>query len=399
MLRIEKKPNMSLYTSGACAVAAVKGAVDMLVNQQEKEEVVLALPACVRVRFKLLDTALSNGIARCAVAKKWAGIDGLDETVLIYARATKTKKTRDIVINYKKGIGRYTKKTGPYRKGDAAVTAQVKFLMKNAVMDLWEGKKINYGVLIEISCPKGAEVAKKTVNEAYGIVGGIALIGSTGVSVKEDAEAKLDKITYTMKKARLGGATKLIFSETNHRDAFAAMGLEADERKTVVYKDYLKRVADEAESMDIDGFLFINNLPNSLPLACGTDSSPGIDVGNTVLAAHAAKSGAESRYVEEILYAKDSSEAYSALTESGKSRQTLESVICEIKKKLHARFGEEREAEVIIFTSSDGIIASSEGAMRLLEEINGYELSEVDFGKIALSELNSEDYSADEGEE
>ncbi len=394
MLRVEKKPNMSLYTSGACAVAAVKGAVDMLINQEIKEETVLTLPACVRVRFKLLDQALSNGIARCAVAKKWAGVDGLEESFLIYARATKTKKVRDIVINYKKGIGRYTKKVGHYRKKDAAVTPEVKFLMKNAVLDLWEGKKVNYGVLIEISVPKGAEVAKKTVNEAYNIVGGIALTGSYGVSVKEDSQAKLDKITLSMKKARLGGATKLIFSETNHTDIFPDIGIEVDGDKYVVYKDYLYDVMGEAESTDVEGFLFINNLTNALPLACGLDSGSKLDTGNTVLAAHAAKAGVSADIIIKILSANDTRSVCAYLRESGKEDEILGSVCDEIIKRIKERFGEDRQAEVMIFTKDDGIIAKSENADELLREINSLELREVDFGKIAMEELMS-----DEGEE
>ncbi len=396
MLRVEKKPNLSLYTTGACAVAAVKGAVDMLVNNEMKDETVVTLPACVRVRFKLLDQALSNGVAKCAVAKKWAGVDGLEEGFLIYARATKTKKVRDIVINYKKGIGRYAKTTGIYRKRDAAVTPEVKFLMKNAVLDIWEGKKINYGVLIEISVPKGAEVAKKTVNEAYGIIGGIALTGAWGVSVKEGDEAKLDKITLTMKKARLGGAEKLIFSETNHTDIFGDVGLEVDEGKYVVYKDYLTEVSSEAESMDVSGLLFINNLTNSLPLTFGMHSGGKKDVQNTILAAHAARFGVGADVIEKIFSSIDTQTAYEYIAGAGKAEEVLSSVGAHIIMKIKERFGEDKDAEVIIFTKKDGVIYRSSGADRLLCEINSLELSEVDFGKIALDEYNSDD---DEGTE
>ncbi len=399
MLRVEKKPNMTLYTSGACAVAAVKGAVDMLINQEIKEETVLTLPAYVRVRFKLLDQAMANGVARCAVAKKWAGVDGLEESFLIYARATKTKKPRDIVINYKKGIGRYTKKTGPYKAKDAAVTPEVKFLMKNAVLDLWEGKKINYGLLIEISCPKGAEISKKTVNEAYNIVGGIALIGAWGVSVKDDERAKLDKLTLPMKKARLGGVSKLVFSETNHAEVFPAMGMDVDSRKYIIYKDHLSEVAREAKSMEIDGYLFINNLTNALPLACGIQSGTGLSVQNTVLAAHAGKFGVSSDIIMKILSSVDTLSAYRHLTESGKERQIIDSVCAEIRKRLKECFGEDCSAEVIIFTRNDGIIAKTEGADALLDEINNADIAEVDFGKIAMEEFANAPDEDEEGEE
>lgn len=390
MLRVEKKPNISLYTSGACAVAAVKGAVDMLVNERVTDETVLTLPAFVRVRFKLLDAAYSNGIAKCAVAKKWTGVEGLDDGVLIYARATKTKKPRDIVINYKKGIGRYTKKTGPYRKNDAAVTPEVKFLMKNAVLDMWEGKKINYGVLIEISCPKGAEVAKKTVNEAYNIIGGIALIGSWGVSVKEDRQSRLDRMTLDMKRARLGGATKLIFSKTNNSETLMGMGIEIDEDKYVVYKDCLYDVAVEAESTDVGGYLFINNLSNSLPLCAGIADSENLSMQNHILSAHAAKAGITGEDIQDILSSVDSKSAYEVLVRCSKQDEVMQSVADEIKLRLSERFPG-TEGEVIIFLKDYGIIAKTKGAMDLLSEINSMELIKVDFGRIAYEDMMKEE--------
>jgi len=384
MLRVEKKPNISLYTSGACAVAAVKGAADMLINGKEKSEITVTLPACVRVRFRLLDVKMNSDAARCAVAKVWTGVEGIDEALLIYAKATKTKKPRDIVINYKKGIGRYAKKVDSYRRGDAAVTPEVKFLMKNAILDLWEGKKVDYGILIEISCPKGIEAARKTVNEAYGIVGGIALIGSYGVSVKDDNQAKLDKITLNMKKARLGGATKLIFCESNAVDTLADAGIYVDRDKFISYRTYLSDICELAQSMDIDGFLFINNLSAGLPLTGGVDNTT-LNIQTSILAAHAAKFGIDAVSAEKMLECRETEAAYEILEKCGIHGEVMDSVVNASKKKLAERFPG-AEVEVMIFSKTKGILGRTCAADELLAKINSFELSEVDFGKIYLEE-------------
>ena len=211
-------------------------------------------------------------------------------------------------------------------------------------------------------------------------------------ALSRDADqSRLDRITLSMKKARLGGATKLIFSETNHADMFEKIGLEVDGRKYVVYKDYLSDVAAEAEMTDVDGFLFINNLYSTLPLACGISSETALDVQSTILAAHAAKCGVPPEGISEILSSLDSTGAYEVLVKYQKAEETLSSISQEIIKRIRARFPAAEEAEVIIFTKNSGVIHHSPGASELLTKINSQELEEVDFGKLAMEELLRED--------
>lgn len=368
MARTDKKPNFTLYTSGACAAAAAKGAAYMLINDCEANEIVLALPACVRVRFRLLDITRGRSFVKCAVAKKWRNSDGTDEIAYIYAKISKTKTAGQVVITGGEGIGRYVRDFGEFKEGKAAINSMTKFLIQNAILDYLESNKVSYGFLVELSCPNGRNIAESFVNSAYGIEGGIALIGQNGIIGKESTDDKLDKIRAALEERRLTGHATAILAEKNYAaDLSAQLAAPLDEQDICAYRDYITETSAMIDALGFENIVFINNLSRSAGFAGGVADNNGSDYRLMILTAHAAMLGISESSAKALMNAGSTEKAVLILKKEG----VFEEVIKSLAKSIAAVFAEyypKRQVGFIIFTEADGVIYQSENAAELLSK-------------------------------
>jgi cobalt-precorrin-5B (C1)-methyltransferase len=164
------------YTTGACAAAAARGAAVMLKKSRPIEEVSILLPGQRKTTpFRIDNPRILRGRASCSVRKN-AGddpdvTDGLD----IFSEV-RVNGTGDITVLGGRGVGRVTKPGLQVEVGRPAINPVPLRMIREAVKDLFPD-----GVTVTISVPGGEEIAKKTFNPKLGIVGGISIIGTTGI--------------------------------------------------------------------------------------------------------------------------------------------------------------------------------------------------------------------------
>lgn len=173
------------YTTGSCATAAAKAAAIGLFTGNIPDEVEIDTPAGVKLRLKIHHRQLSADEAACAVQKD-AG-DDPDVTNGCYVHA-KVKRifTQTIEIDGGEGVGRVTKPGLQVPVGHAAINPVPRRMIEGAVKEVIG----NYcGLKIVISVPDGKALGEKTFNPKLGIIGGISIIGTTGIvrPMSEDA--------------------------------------------------------------------------------------------------------------------------------------------------------------------------------------------------------------------
>jgi cobalt-precorrin-5B (C1)-methyltransferase len=174
-MRLEK-PEQALrrgWTTGACATAAAKAALTALTTGAFPDPVIVTLPKGQVVSFALALEERGDGWARVGIVKD----AGDDPDVTHGATIIATVRLRDTGVTFKagEGVGTVTKPGLPIAPGEPAINPVPRQMMEAVCAELGVGAEI------EISVPGGKELALKTWNGRLGIVGGISILGTTGI--------------------------------------------------------------------------------------------------------------------------------------------------------------------------------------------------------------------------
>jgi cobalt-precorrin-5B (C1)-methyltransferase len=175
-MRLEK-PEGALrrgWTTGACATAAVKAALTALRTGEFPDPVLIVLPKGETPAFALALQELGAGFARVGIIKD-AG-DDPDVTHGAMIVATVREGGAGVRFVAGEGVGIVTKPGLPLAIGEAAINPVPRQMMQ-AVLAEFDARNVE----IEISVPGGRDIAEKTWNPRLGIIGGISILGTTGV--------------------------------------------------------------------------------------------------------------------------------------------------------------------------------------------------------------------------
>lgn len=208
------------YTTGACAAAAAKGAAQMLVNQALVSEVSIDLPAGVSATFQLNGQFFSANEASCFVIKD-AGDDpdvtnGAEVHALVKLNPPQphfVKGGSFIIIEGGAGIGKVTKPGLAVAPGEWAINPVPRTMIEQAISDVFSPFNIHHSTFTTvISIPDGEERAKKTLNARLGIIGGLSILGTTGIVRPISAKAWTDTIDAALDVAKACGCKTVILS-------------------------------------------------------------------------------------------------------------------------------------------------------------------------------------------
>jgi cobalt-precorrin-5B (C1)-methyltransferase len=215
------------YTTGACAAAASKAATMLLLGADMQKnggaEVEIPFPDGSRVKFPVrylgIAESSSGPVASASVIKD--GGDDPDVTngaeIIASARAlTGTEDgSEDISLKGGRGVGRVTKPGLSVAVGDPAINPVPRRMIREAVNEALSGPgnaRDGRRIEITISVPKGEELAKKTLNARLGIIGGISILGTSGIVRPLSTEAWTSSITSTMDVAKASGLKEIVLS-------------------------------------------------------------------------------------------------------------------------------------------------------------------------------------------
>jgi cobalt-precorrin-5B (C1)-methyltransferase len=169
------------YTTGACATAATRAALLALLEGQEPTSVTIRLPIGELVTFAVHRCERNADGSVTAGVVKDAG-DDPDVTHGAEICATVSWRTEGgLVLDGGVGVGRVTKPGLGLEVGSAAINPVPRAMIEQVVQDLLTEKNVLRGVLVLISVPDGLERSRKTLNARLGVVGGLSILGTTGV--------------------------------------------------------------------------------------------------------------------------------------------------------------------------------------------------------------------------
>ncbi len=212
------------WTTGACATAATKAACTALLTGTFPDPVRIVLPKGHTPAFALTQTALTTtgaGTEAMAAVVKDAG-DDPDVTHGATIRATVRHGPPGSGVTFRAGpgVGTVTKPGLPLPVGEPAINPVPRDLMRAAVAEAG-----GTDVVVEISVDDGEELARHTWNPRLGILGGLSILGTTGVVVPYSCSAWIDSIRRGVDVARAAG----------HRHVAACTGSTSEKAVAELY--------------------------------------------------------------------------------------------------------------------------------------------------------------------
>ena len=358
------------WTTGSCAAAAAKAAALMLFSGEEFRQVRLMTPKGIELYLDVEDVTRLPDRVECAV-RKYSGDDpDVTDGLLIYAKVEKGDGEPSglrVILDGGIGVGRVTKPGLEQQIGQAAINKVPRRMITEEVERICRACGYCGEMKVTISIPDGEETAKKTFNPRLGIVGGLSVLGTSGIVEPMSEKALTDTIYLEMKMLRESGYSCCYAVPGNYGMDFLTDQLGINPDLAVKCSNYVGDTIDDAKLLGMKGLLLIGHVGKFIKLAAGVMNthSRTADCRMEVFASHAAMAGADAAVVKEIMACLNTTEAVKILKDRGLLQDIMKTVMERITFYLRQRAGGELETGAVVF-SGEGILGQTENAERLL---------------------------------
>lgn len=204
-------PLSSGYTTGSCACAAAKAALLTLLTGEVRSRVTITLPCGEEVELPVVRTEKTVEGVSCTVIKDAGDDPDVTNKREICAKVT-FSSAAGVRFRAGKGVGTVTLPGLGLEVGEPAINPVPRRMMTAETEKLLAAQGVQKGVVIEISVPNGEELALKTFNPKLGVVGGISIIGTSGIVRPFSSEAFVATIRKEIQVARALGCRHIVIN-------------------------------------------------------------------------------------------------------------------------------------------------------------------------------------------
>ncbi|GAA2821114.1 cobalt-precorrin-5B (C(1))-methyltransferase [Saccharopolyspora taberi] len=195
------------WTTGACATASARAAYIALLTGEFPDPVEIVLPKGHRPAFALARERLGEGFATAGVVKDAGDDPDVTHGALVSVTVRPAQSGEGVVFRAGPGVGTITKPGLPLPVGEPAINPVPRKLISDAIAEVAAGHGGAGDVVVEVSVEDGEELARHTWNPRLGILGGLSILGTTGVVVPYSCSAWIDSIRRGVDVARAAGLT------------------------------------------------------------------------------------------------------------------------------------------------------------------------------------------------
>lgn len=207
------------WTTGTCATAAAKAAYAGLLTGEFPDPVTVTLPGGQRPSFALAMTARSDGSATVGVVKDAGDDPDVTHGALIQVTVRPGTPGSGVSFRAGEGVGTVTRPGLPVPPGEPAINPVPRQMIRDAIAEIAAAEGDTGDVEAEIAIPCGETLAAKTLNGRLGIVGGLSILGTTGIVVPYSCAAWIHSIHSGIDVARAIGLTHVAGSTGSASEA------------------------------------------------------------------------------------------------------------------------------------------------------------------------------------
>ncbi len=375
VVRNQKKLRFG-YTTGYCAAGAARGAAELLLGEDEIGEAELMTPKGILLHLELLDMKRDENAASCAVRKDAGDDPDTTNGILVYAKVEKFQIRSDmedrIVIDGGTGVGRVTKPGLSQKIGEAAINPVPRAMILQAVEEIADRYHYEGGLKVTISVPEGEKIARKTFNPRLGIVGGISILGTSGIVEPMSEKALIDSIRVEMSQHAAMGEQYMLVTPGNYGADYLREHMALPFEKNIKCSNYVGETIDMAVDMGVKGILFISHIGKFVKVAAGimNTHSHSADARMEVLCANAIRAGGDLACARSILQCNTTDEALRVLDENHILRETMKEITDRIQFYLDHRSYQQILLGAVIFSNEYGYLGQTEHAAELINKIS-----------------------------
>ena len=332
--------NYTGVTTGTVATACSLAALDAILDDSDiacvqvetpKTTLDIIIDECKRLSsFKAYAVAHKNPYndpdvtVDLAIVSTVELIDGTDENSVV-------------VITGGKGVGKITKPGLQIPVGDYAINPiPRKMIVKNLSDKVPEGKVAK----VTISIPEGEKIAKKTMNPKLGIVGGISVLGTTGIARSMSSEAYKNSIVTQLDVALASDVGDLVFVPGNIGEKLALQKLDITKEQIVQTGNFVGFMFEEAAKRGITEFTYFGHIGKLIKVAGGIfDTKHAVADGRReIMVSHAALCGVDRKHLQLLFDSKTTDDMMSILEEINMSTDVCNSIASAIRERCMQRF-------------------------------------------------------------
>lgn len=361
------------YTTGTCAAAAAKAAAWMLLTGKERQTITLTVPKGISLELAICDIHRGEDYVSCAVEKDSGDDPDVTRGTLIYARVALCPH-EGITIDGGTGVGRVTRRGLDQPVGAAAINSVPREMIRKNLEEVCCLADYSGGLSVVISAPDGERLAQKTFNPRLGIMGGISILGTSGIVEPMSEKALVDTIRVELAQRRAEGRDYVLLTPGNYGSDYIRQDLGIDPAMAVQISNYIGDALDICKELGFRGALLIGHIGKMVKLAGGmfnTHSQYG-DCRMEILASHAGAAGLSAEKIEELLSCVACDDALRLLKEAGICEAVLSRLTRKIAENLSRRGGE-LAVGAVLFSKEYGHLGETDNARSLLERFKGGE--------------------------
>ena len=366
------------FTTGSCAAAAATAAAQMLMTGEIVEMVQIQTPGGPVYNAQILDAEIlekawpsgrKRTSCRCAVLKDGGDDPDITTGTRIVAEVSLSDEP-GITIDGGAGIGRVTKPGLDQPVGQAAINRIPRQMIAENVGKIlreWQNmRNAPKGLHVVISAPDGEAIAEKTFNPKLGIVGGISILGTTGIVEPMSDRAIVETIRAQMRVQKAQGRRYVIAAPGNYGLAFLQEQHNLDESNAVQISNFVGEAVEMAADLGFEGFLLAGHIGKLVKVAGGarnTHSKYGDCRMETLweMAAVFCPEREKESLKKEILECVMTDAALEVLDRHGLKEKTAQEMARRICANLVQWSGGRLRAETIVFSHQNRELVRSQG--------------------------------------
>jgi cobalt-precorrin-5B (C1)-methyltransferase len=356
------------YTTGSCATAAAKAASTMLLKGERVDVIRIDTPKGIVLDLEPLEVDLSDEYVSCAIRKDSGDDPDATNGVLVYAKVEKIIEPI-VEICGGVGVGQVTKPGLSCAVGGPAINPTPRKMITRELKNVMKASNYDGGLRVTISIPAGVEIAKKTFNPRLGIVGGLSVLGTSGIVEPMSEKALVETIRVEMNAQKARGNKNLLVFFGNYGEDFTRDVLGLDISNRVTCSNFVGELLDYAVYCGFETLLLIGHTCKLVKLAQGVMNthSKYADSRTELLALQAMFNGASVEVGQEIYKCLTTDEAVKILQREGIFEPVMEAVAEKIDFYMQHRVHGKIKTGALMFSNAYGVLGKTKFADELIE--------------------------------
>lgn len=356
------------YTTGSCATAAAKAAATMLLTGERVDSVRIDTPKGITLNLEPLQVELAENYVSCAIRKDSG--DDPDDTngILVFAKVERAVEP-GVHIEGGVGVGRVTKPGLACAVGGPAINPTPRRMITSEVSAVMEQTGYTDGLMVTISIPEGVEIAKKTFNPRLGIIGGLSVLGTSGIVEPMSEKALIETMYVEMRAQKARGNKDLLVFFGNYGEDFTRDVMQLDLEGAVTCSNFVGELLDYAVYLGFETLLLIGHSGKLVKLAQGVMNthSKYADCRTELFALQAMFHGASVEVGKEIYGCLTTDEVTKVLKREQLFEPVMEQVTQKIDFYMQHRVHGKIKTAAFMFSNVYGILGKTEHADALIQ--------------------------------